>query len=112
MDGLYSSDVFRRSRIFNRGVFPPSYSDSLFAEFTASLVIGLLSALLVASGLGTQIDKIIIGSVMPLVPGLSITNAVRDLMAGHLLSGLSKGAEAFLTAFAIGAGIAIVFTLL
>jgi uncharacterized membrane protein YjjP (DUF1212 family) len=33
-------------------------------------------------------------------------------MAGHLLSGLSKGAEAFLTAFAIGAGIAIVFTLL
>ena len=43
---------------------------------------------------------------MPLVPGLSITNAVRDLMAGHLLSGLSKGAEAFLTAFAIGAGIA------
>jgi uncharacterized membrane protein YjjP (DUF1212 family) len=83
-----------------------------FAEFTASLVIGLLSALLVASGLGTQIDKIIIGSVMPLVPGLSITNAVRDLMAGHLLSGLSKGAEAFLTAFAIGAGIAIVFTLI
>ena len=58
-----------------------------------------------------EIDKIIIGSVMPLVPGLLITNAVRDLMAGHLVSGISKGAEAFLTAFAIGGGIAIVFTL-
>ena len=33
---------------------------------------------------------------MPLVPGLLITNAVRDLMAGHFMSGLSKGAEAFL----------------
>ncbi|GAA2715049.1 threonine/serine exporter family protein [Cytobacillus oceanisediminis] len=81
-----------------------------FSEFIASLLIGLLAYLFVIFGLGTELDKIIIGSVMPLVPGLLITNAVRDLMAGHLVSGLSKGAEAFLTAFAIGAGIALVFT--
>jgi uncharacterized membrane protein YjjP (DUF1212 family) len=62
----------------------------------------------VTSGLGRDLDKIIIGSVMPLVPGLLITNAVRDLMAGHLVSGMSKGAEAFLTAFAIGSGVALV----
>jgi uncharacterized membrane protein YjjP (DUF1212 family) len=48
---------------------------------------------------------------MPLVPGLAITNAVRDLMGGDLVSGLSKGAEALLTAFAIGAGIAAVFSM-
>ncbi|WP_274362201.1 threonine/serine exporter family protein [Paenibacillus thermotolerans] len=79
-----------------------------FSEFTASLLIGLLAALFVKAGAGMQFDKIVIGSVMPLVPGLLITNAVRDLIAGHLVSGLSKGAEAFLTAFAIGAGIAVV----
>ncbi|WP_102026322.1 threonine/serine exporter family protein [Salirhabdus sp. Marseille-P4669] len=78
-----------------------------FAEFSAAFVIGIISLLLVYVGLGNQIDKIIIGSVMPLVPGLLITNAVRDLLAGHLISCLSKGAEAFLTAFAIGAGIAL-----
>lgn len=83
-----------------------------FAEFSASFVIGLLSFLLTTAGIGQEVDKIIIGSVMPLVPGLLITNAVRDLMAGHLLSGLSKGADAFLTAFAIGTGIALVFTIL
>lgn len=83
-----------------------------FAEFTASLMIGIVAYLLVQTQLGTTLDKIIIGSVMPLVPGLLITNAVRDLMAGHLVSGLSRGAEAFLTAFAIGAGIAVVFTVL
>ncbi|MGG6314545.1 threonine/serine exporter family protein [Paenibacillus macerans] len=82
-----------------------------FAEFTASLLIGLFAACLVWLNVGRELDKIIIGSVMPLVPGLLITNAVRDLMAGHLVSGLSRGAEAFLTAFAIGAGIAVVFTL-
>lgn len=79
-----------------------------FAEFLASLIIGLLAFLFIWSGIGLELDNIIIGSVMPLVPGLLITNAIRDLMAGHLVSGLSKGAEAFLTAFAVGAGIAIV----
>ncbi|MNJ31748.1 Inner membrane protein YjjP [compost metagenome] len=82
-----------------------------FAEFSASFIIGLLAVIFVALGIGQELDKIIIGSVMPLVPGLLITNAVRDLMAGHLVSGLSRGAEAFLTAFAIGAGIAVVVTI-
>ncbi|MGG3562332.1 threonine/serine exporter family protein [Neobacillus rhizosphaerae] len=83
-----------------------------FSEFLASFVIGLLSVLFVKMGIGDQLDKIIIGSVMTLVPGLLVTNAIRDLMAGHLVSGLSKGAEAFLTAFAIGAGIAVVLSFL
>ncbi|WP_243292658.1 threonine/serine exporter family protein [Bacillus sp. FJAT-47783] len=81
-----------------------------FAEFIASFIIGITAYILVMWGVGTNLDLIIIGSVMPLVPGLLITNAVRDLMAGHLVSGLSKGAEAFLTAFAIGAGIAAVLS--
>ncbi len=85
-------------------------SIKFFSEFMAAFIIGILSYLFVRIGFGHEIDKIIISSVMPLVPGLLITNAVRDLMAGHLLSGLSKGAEAFLTAFAIGSGIAITLT--
>lgn len=80
-----------------------------FAEFLASLIIGLVAFFFVQIEVGLEMDRIIIGAVMPLVPGLLITNAVRDLMAGHLVSGLSKGAESFLTAFAIGAGIAAVF---
>ncbi|WP_239094422.1 threonine/serine exporter family protein [Bacillus sp. B15-48] len=83
-----------------------------FAEFLASVIIGSISYLFVVLGLGYELDKIIIGAVMPLVPGLLITNAVRDLIAGHLVSGLSKGAEAFLTAFAIGSGIAVVLSTL
>ena len=82
-----------------------------FSEFSAAFLIGAVAWLLVVAGAGQEVDKIIIGSVMPLVPGLLITSAVRDLMAGHLVSGLSKGAEAFLTAFAIGAGIAFSLSL-
>lgn len=83
-----------------------------FAEFFSSLIIGFTAFWQVRLGIGADLDKIIIGSVMPLVPGLQITNAVRDLMAGHLVAGLSKGAEAFLTAFAIGSGIAVVISFL
>ncbi|WP_391122962.1 threonine/serine exporter family protein [Psychrobacillus sp. L3] len=82
-----------------------------FAEFFAALVISMIATFSVVYGFGNEVDKIIIGSVMPLVPGLLITNAVRDLMAGHFVSGLSKGAEAFLTASAIGAGVAIILSL-
>lgn len=79
-----------------------------FSEFVATLVVGTIASIAQYIGYGTEIDKIIIGSVMPLVPGLLITNAIRDLMAGHFTAGMAKGAEAFLTAFAIGAGIALV----
>jgi uncharacterized membrane protein YjjP (DUF1212 family) len=82
-----------------------------FTEFLAALLVGLMSYFFKYIGFGHDLSNIIVASIMPLVPGLLITNAVRDLMAGHLVSGLAKGAEAALTAFAIGAGVAIVFSL-
>lgn len=83
-----------------------------FSEIFAAFTIGAIAYLFFHLGLDIHIDKVIIGSVMPLVPGLLITNAVRDLMAGDLVSGLARGAEAFFTAFAIGAGVAVTLTLL
>lgn len=81
-----------------------------FSEFLAAVSVGIVAVISVGLGWGTEVDKIIIGSVMPLVPGLLITNAVRDLMAGHFTAGMAKGAEAFLTAFAIGSGIALILS--
>jgi uncharacterized membrane protein YjjP (DUF1212 family) len=81
-----------------------------FAEFLAAAIVGIIAFLAVLFDLGEDLNTIIISGVMPLVPGLLITNAVRDLMAGHFVSGVSKGAEALLTAFAIGAGVALVLS--
>ncbi|WP_438804681.1 threonine/serine exporter family protein [Oceanobacillus saliphilus] len=79
------------------------------AEFFGAFLIGASAYLFVSMGFGNALNMVIIGAVMPLVPGLHITNAIRDLMSGHLVSGLSKGVEAMLTAFAIGAGVAIIY---
>lgn len=53
-------------------------------------------------------DIIVIGGIIPLVPGVAITNAIRDVIAGDLLSGLSRGLEAALTAIAVAMGVVIV----
>ena len=56
-------------------------------------------------------DPVIIGGIMPLVPGVAITNAIRDVIAGDLLSGLSRGLEAALTSAAVAMGVVIVLAL-
>lgn len=80
-------------------------------DFVASVVIGLSAYLLVTLNLAGNIDDIIIGSVMPLVPGVAITNAFRDILAGHLISGMARATEALFVAGSIGIGIAMVFIL-
>lgn len=79
--------------------------------FIASFVIGVLALTAVHWQNAMQIDHLIIGAVMPLVPGVAITNSFRDILAGHLISGTARGTEAIFTAAAIGVGIATVFSL-
>lgn len=81
------------------------------AEFLASFIVGTLSILSMQWGFSEHINMMVIGAVMPFVPGVAITNAARDLLAGHLLSGVSRAAEASMTAGAIGFGIAFSFQL-
>lgn len=54
-------------------------------------------------------DKIVIGAVMTLVPGIAITSFMRDIIAGDLMTGLLRLAESVLvaTAIAIGTGVAL-----
>ncbi|MTD39010.1 threonine/serine exporter [Erwinia sp. CPCC 100877] len=80
-------------------------------DFLAAFTIGLLAYLAVSFHMAQNIDNIIIGAVMPLVPGVAITNSFRDILAGHLLSGTARATEAIFIAGAIGTGIAIVFKL-
>ena len=96
VDGLIFLSPFSRWARFPSTCNNQSFNKGkVFSEFTASLVLGFVAFFAVKYGYGTELDKIIISSVMPLVPGILITNAVRDLMAGHFMSGMAKGAEAF-----------------
>ncbi|WP_172355001.1 threonine/serine exporter family protein [Pseudolactococcus insecticola] len=79
-----------------------------FGLFLASLSISLV--MLVASHAlrsPFSADTVIIGAVMPLVPGVALTNAVREIMAGNFISGQGRMVEALLSVISIGLGIAM-----
>ena len=52
-------------------------------------------------------DTIIISAIMPLVPGVAITNAVRDTLQGDYITGSSRMLEAFIKAASIALGVGI-----
>ncbi len=58
-----------------------------------------------------QYDKIIIGSIMPLVPGIALTTSIRDFFNGDYLSGAIHMIDAVLTAFCIAVGVGAVITI-
>lgn len=71
----------------------------------------LLGIILMKLNICSNLDKTIIGSIMLLVPGLIITNAIRDTIAGDFLSGITKAAEAFLVAISIAVGTGAVLSI-
>ena len=76
----------------------------LAASILGGLLTALLPQLLTMAVPGLQAELVIAGAVMPLVPGLAMTNAVQDAMRGDMVSGLSHGTQAILTAFLIAGG--------
>lgn len=82
-------------------------SNTFFRTVVCSAVGSLISLLLVRLGLGRDVDVVTISVLMVLVPGVALTNAMREIMAGDTFSGLSRTADAILVAAAIALGSAV-----
>lgn len=55
--------------------------------------------------------KIIIGSILMLLPGVAITNSVKDALYGDLVASLARLGEALLMVAALGAGVGIMISI-
>ena len=71
---------------------------SFFIGFTA---LGLESTLLPQ----IQRDTVIVSAIMPLVPGVVFTTAIRDTLNGDYSAGVARMLEAVVTALAVAAGV-------
>ncbi len=58
-----------------------------------------------------NMDAVIVGGIMSMLPGLAMTNALRDTIHGDTVSGVARGAEAVITGVVIAAGVAVVLAL-
>ena len=88
--------------------FFTSVTKTLLIAFTA----GILSYLSVAVHIGEHTGMIAIGTIMILIPGLSLGNSMRDLLTGDTLAGILRAVQSCIIAVIIAIGYSITILLL
>ena len=102
MDGLAAAVIAFFLTLFAR--LRPLRINGMVKSLISSFGAGALSVLCVSIGFGDHMDKIIIGTIMLEIPGLSFGNALRDLLCGDTLSGTMRFIQAILQALMIALG--------
>ena len=79
-------------------------SNTLILQFFCSLFVG--SGICVAAHFFPVIhaDKVMIGDIMLLIPGILMTNSIRDILIGDTISGVMRLVESLLWAGALACG--------
>ncbi len=78
---------------------------------TGGLLATLLCGVMFRMGLGTHLSNMIIGAIIPLIPGVPFTNGIRDLAHEDYIAGVTRLLDALLTFFCISMGVALAFLL-
>ena len=79
-----------------------TFSKNLVSAFFATILSFIPSLLKIS----VHQDKIIIGTIMLLVPGLTVVNAIRDMMNSDLLAGMGELFDAVMSALSIAFAVA------
>ena len=90
----------------------PISMNQLSFNLICSVIVGVLTGICTNLLTFLHMDKIMIGYIMLLIPGLAMTNAVRNVLVGNTISGIMRLIEAVLwaTALALGFMIAMFLT--
>ena len=94
-------------------IFVLRVSGSGISKITKNLcggaMVTLICILSYRLGLGENISRMIIGSIMPLVPGVAFTNGIRDLADGDYISGAVRLLDAILVFLCVAIGVGMMF---
>ncbi|MFA5720315.1 MAG: threonine/serine exporter family protein, partial [Acholeplasmataceae bacterium] len=81
------------------------FSENKFLYLLASsLVGGILAVGAVSLGIADSVSKISIGDIMILIPGVALTNSIRDMLSGDTITGQTRFLESSLIAVMIAFG--------
>ncbi len=78
--------------------------NNIIFNIVCSFIIGVLISLSAKLITPLNVDKIISGDIMLLIPGAAFTNAIRDLIVGDTISGVMRLVETILWAIGLGVG--------
>lgn len=73
--------------------------------------VSLFSVLFYNMGLGYAPGTILVGSIMPLVPGVSLVNAIRDFAEGNYIGGGVRFLDALMVALGVSLGVGMMYIL-
>lgn len=76
-------------------------------ELIAGFIAGSISLLFYNLKIGDSLSLIIVSAILPFVPGVSLTNSIRDAVTGDLISANSRAVEVVLIAISLAVGVAI-----
>lgn len=79
-------------------------ANAFFRTLLSAALSAFLALVMGRLGLAGNTHAMTIGALMLLVPGVALTNAMREVMAGDVISGVTRFAEVLLTATAIALG--------
>ena len=89
------------------GLFSRFKINKFITIIFGSMTVALLSTLLVQVGVLTSSNMVVIGGIMPLLPGVAFTTSIRELYNKNYVSGLIKLADTLLSTMCIAIGIYI-----
>ena len=78
--------------------------NQVFSSLIASFIMCFFAFICVNHICGDSIDNIVIGNIMLLIPGVGLTNSLRDLISGDIMAGMLRLCEVILIALSIAAG--------
>ena len=79
----------------------------LFHAFFVSFIAGALCYLMILLGLGEHPGQVMMAVIMVLIPGIAITNAMREMLISDTISGILRLVESLLIATAVAFGFAL-----
>ncbi|MBR0356077.1 MAG: threonine/serine exporter family protein [Clostridia bacterium] len=79
----------------------------LFHAFFVSFFAGSLCYLTILLGLGEHPGQVMMAVIMVLIPGIAITNAMREMLISDTISGILRLVESLLIATAVAFGFAL-----
>lgn len=80
------------------------FIDQFLVTMLGGAVIGALAVTADLLTDAVSVHRVITGAIMPLLPGLALTVAIRDTIVGDLVSGVARLAEVVMTALALAGG--------
>lgn len=85
------------------------YLSKVIGNITGGMLVSLMCIISHHLIPSAHLGNMVIGAIIPLIPGISFTNGIRDLAAEDYLAGMTRLADALMVFFCMAIGVCTIF---